>query len=378
MRLLTIVSDSCRGGATFSFINLILGLKEKGVDICVVTPRTGYLTDVLDENIIEYFVVPFDFSVWPLNQGRNIIKHLLKARIKERKAVDDVEKIAREFHPDIIHTNVSVINIGYRVAKRLKIPHVWHLREYGDKDFNLHIFPTRKCQLNKLKNSWSIAITRDLRDHFGANRRCKVIYNGIFSRNYTACYYPKAHHFLYVGSVTKNKGIEDLIKAFIVFSKENLDFELHVLGGISDEYRQYLQCLIKGSGVENKIIFYGSVLDVSERMQHAWAIVVPSFCEGFGRITAEAMFNNCLVIGRNTGGTKEQFDNGFKLTGKEIGVRFDSMDDLICSMRDVANYSQNEISSITSSARKVVVEMYCNEKNIDETYSYLNEVLNSL
>ena len=36
------------------------------------------------------------------------------------------------------------------------------------------------------------------------------------------------------------------------------------------------------------------------------------------------MYNHCLVIGRNTAGTKEQFDNGLDQTGEEIGLRFDS------------------------------------------------------
>lgn len=42
------------------------------------------------------------------------------------------------------------------------------------------------------------------------------------------------------------------------------------------------------------------------------ALIVPSPFEAFGLITAEAMFNKCLVIGRDTAGTKEQFDNGQK------------------------------------------------------------------
>ena len=45
-------------------------------------------------------------------------------------------------------------------------------------------------------------------------------------------------------------------------------------------------------------------------MSKALALFVPSSFEGFGFITVEAMFCGCLVIGRNTGGTKEQFDNG--------------------------------------------------------------------
>jgi glycosyltransferase involved in cell wall biosynthesis len=38
-------------------------------------------------------------------------------------------------------------------------------------------------------------------------------------------------------------------------------------------------------------------------MAHATALIVSSYHEGFGFITVEAMFNGCLVIGNNKGGT---------------------------------------------------------------------------
>ena len=37
------------------------------------------------------------------------------------------------------------------------------------------------------------------------------------------------------------------------------------------------------------------------------------------------------------GGTKIQFDNGVKLTGKEIGLRYSSHSDLVKAMDQVAN-----------------------------------------
>lgn len=39
-------------------------------------------------------------------------------------------------------------------------------------------------------------------------------------------------------------------------------------------------------------------------MNRATALIVPSPFEAFGLITAEAMFNKCLVIGKDTAGTK--------------------------------------------------------------------------
>ena len=375
MKILSVVSDSIRGGATISFINLVVGLKRRGVEVVVVTPRSGYLTEVLQRNGIKYFVISFGFSVWPFNQGRNIIKHTINYKKNERQAVDAVKRIAIDFNPDLIHTNVSVVNIGYKVARSLNVPHVWHIREYGDLDFDLHIYPS-KCVFKRwLDNSWSIAITKDLKKYFGEKKRCRVIYNGIKDKGTITNLDKKKKTFIYVGRVTPNKGAEDIIKAFIEFGRINNDFELQMLGSVTDEYLIYLKGLISGTSVDGRVTFAGSVTDVDKRMQEAWAIIVPSFYEGFGRITAEAMFNGCLVIGRNTAGTKEQLDNGMTSLGREIGLRFDSIKDLVNRLETVSKISISEMNRYIRDAKRVVEDLYTNERNVDETYNYLCDIL---
>ena len=56
-------------------------------------------------------------------------------------------------------------------------------------------------------------------------------------------------------------------------------------------------------------------------------LIVPSKCEGFGLVTVEGMLNGSLVVGKDTGGTKEQFDNGKSFCGKEIGLRYNTEKD---------------------------------------------------
>ena len=63
-------------------------------------------------------------------------------------------------------------------------------------------------------------------------------------------------------------------------------------------------------------------------MRQAKAIIIPSHNEGFGRCMPEAMFNGCLCIGHDTGGTKEQMDNGTEATGEDIALRYQTEDQL--------------------------------------------------
>ena len=84
-------------------------------------------------------------------------------------------------NPDIIHTNTGVIHEGLKVAKRLKIPHVWHLREYQDKDFNWEAFPCFSAYCQMLRKSYVITITNDIKAHFGLLDfpYSRTIYNGV-------------------------------------------------------------------------------------------------------------------------------------------------------------------------------------------------------
>ena len=71
-----------------------------------------------------------------------------------------------------------------------------------------------------------------------------------------------------------------------------------------------------------------------------------------------------MVIGRNTGGTKEQFDNGIDLIGKEIGLRFTTIQELSNLLKDVAT-SDNKYSELVTRAHDVVMSLYRTDININ-------------
>ena len=71
------------------------------------------------------------------------------------------------------------------------------------------------------------------------------------------------------------------------------------------------------------------------------------------------MLNNCLVIERDTAGTKEQFNNGLKDTGEEIGLRFKTVEELTMRMIEVSNNLEPEkYERMNTLAGKVVRQRY--------------------
>ena len=83
------------------------------------------------------------------------------------------------------------------------------------------------------------------------------------------------------------------------------------------------------------------------------------------------MFNGTIVIGKDTGGTKEQMDNGKTLVNEEIAFRYINLHDLIELLFKVQNLTSDLYINITKKAQNVVCELYDKEnqsKKINEFY----------
>lgn len=381
MKIITINSDPTAGGSTISLLHLLAGLKAKGVDVLAVIPSTGFCSKQLDMLQIPYRINPYILlNVWPTLKCTNdiwkFIPRLIRNGIYRILGYSKLAETIKEYRPELIHTNNSLIGIGFRASRQYGIPHVWHIREYGDKDFALKYFPSGRRQQKHLSESYTIPITNHLAQYFNLSKNCQVIYNGICSAN-DLFYDPnKENYFLYVGAVNENKGVTDMISAYVEYCNSSNDDKLVVIGRYDSRYLLLLEKLIKGSPAENRIFFLGQTENPYTYMQKAKAMIVPSKYEGFGRITAEAMFNGCLVIGRDTGGTREQFNNGLALTGKEIGLRFSSTQELVNALQRANTYSDPEKETIIRAAQNTVRALYTTENCIEKTYEFLIECQN--
>ena len=378
MKLLSIASSSIKGGATVSLLNTLIGLKNRGVDIVVAVPQKGYLTSILENEKIKYYIIPAPFWALPnIYRITDLIKfpvRLLKLFYNEINGYNNLKSLVYQLKPDIIHTNVSVIDLGYKIAKRYNIPHIWHIREYGDIDFNIHSLYGKKRLRKHLDDSYSICITNDLKRYFKLSSSTRVIYNGIEEKEIEQT--PKENKIIYVGRLTEEKGATEIVRNFCEFCKINSDYSLDLIGSYEQEYGNYLKEIVRVNKLQDRVFFIGHIEDVYSRMQKAKAIVVASKCEGFGRITAEAMLNNCLVIGKNTGGTKEQFDNGLALHHKEIGIRYGENQTLLEALQHLSKLTDSEYKEMTKNAKNTVEQLYSVSQNVENIYSYLIDVLN--
>lgn len=390
VRVIYVLNSTNRfGGASKAFLSLLAGLMELGVKPLVIVPDDKGLCDILSKKDVPFKILPYKMAVYPpcrtVKNKLFFLPMLVKRILWNVYSASKLTRIAKDFAADIIHTNVSVINIGYKTARRLRIPHVWHIREYGDLDFHYHYYYTRNLHLNKYyqPNSYQACITKDIRRYNGLdNSSCaRVIYDGVLPRAAVRFTSDKKPYFLFAGRLEENKGIKDAISAFAMFVKKCPDsaMRLKIAGDTADAgYRQGLVKLAEGCGVSDRVDFLGMRSDVYDLMYEAYALLVPSHSEGFGFITAEAMFNGCLVIGRDTGGTKEQFDNGLELTGKEIALRFNTTEEMAGYMTEVVKVGIGCYFDIIRSAQSVVADMYSVERCVGLVHKMYLDVMRDL
>ena len=130
MRILFFSHEKSYGGASRALVTLIKDLKDEHEIYVVVPFKDAKITlelQKLNVNVISCF---YSWYQVPVN-----ISKLKKVMYKGAYFVNNlsfhylVNKI-KKLNIDIIHSNTSVIDIGARVAKKLKIPHVWHFREF--------------------------------------------------------------------------------------------------------------------------------------------------------------------------------------------------------------------------------------------------------
>lgn len=389
MRILYIAHVVEIGGASMALLNIIKGLPTT-IDVGVMLPaQEGWLVDELKQCNCHLFFSNYEMMVYPVASIRKygrwnpigylkFCKGLYNKFWKREKARKDLRNIINEFHPDIVHCNCGPLTFSLKVCQEMDVVHVWHIREYTKMDMNLYMIPTFSLFKKGLKQQGNhcIAITKGIFDFFELQEgKDKVIYDGVFDIPQQKKFvdYAKENYILAAGRIEPAKGTLMLLEAFSKFHKKHFDIKLLLAGGFSNpQYLEQCKTFVSDNRLEESVLFLGERNDVYQLMQKARFLVVASPSEGFGFITAEAMLNSCLVIGRNTAGTKEQFDNGLLLTGEEIGLRFETTEELVDRMEDALT---NPNTHMREKAFEVVTQKYTMQSHIQQLVNFYNDIL---
>ena len=375
------------GGSDQALLTLIKELKNRIKPYVVLGRLASHSTiEKLQSENIPYSILKYDFFWYP--PQKNIWSYItrpiytIKLRNKKKHFTQRIIELSKENKIDIIHTNSSAYQFGFAAAQLLKIPHVWHLREYQSIDFE-HKHAYSLSYLKKLLNTsgnFNIAITKGIYEFYQLKKKNSiVIYDGVLNKKYEPQKHPKEPFFLFVGRIVKEKGIFLLLESYKYYLQKGGTFKLIFVGNYSLKTKQKIDQLIDEE-VKKNIIFKGILTtnQTYDLMNRASALIVPSPFEAFGLITAEAMFNKCLVIGKDTAGTKEQFDNGQKIQNKEIALRFINEQQLTTHLTNIEKNGPSYYSEMIQQAYDSVSTLYPIENNAEQIeHLYLSTLSSS-
>lgn len=371
MRILYVLNSASMDGASISFLNMLKGIRPKGFECYVVIPKKSMINqkfiDILVSLSVPYYIIPVYFSIcYTKITGLRKLKQYIKKYLGitcfyKIISYEILYRLIKKIKPDIVHTNVGIIHEPFLICKKMGIRHIWHLREYQILDFSWNILPSFDHYCKMLRESEVITITNDIRKYFcleSSSNAC-TIYNGIFDKRDARLVFPKEKYFLCASRVSEEKGYYDVINAFAAFYNENRDYKLLIAGYGCEKYLTYLKTLSKKLSCDDAVVFLGYCDDVRSLMYRAKALIVASYYEGFGRMTAEALFCGCLVIGRSTGGTKEilEYTGGLMFGG--------GFEELKQKMNEIVLMSENNYRSIVSECQNRAVLKFSNEAYVE-------------
>ena len=108
----------------------------------------------------------------------------------------------------------------------------------------------------------------------------------------------KKNSFLFVGRLSRNKGLEKLLEAFAIVASEKKDAMLYIVGGDFEGLKAGLEAKAEELGLHGKVEITGEVSEkkLLEHYQSAELFASASEYEGFGITAVEAMAAGKIVL----------------------------------------------------------------------------------
>lgn len=317
IKILVFAHDALLYGASRSLLTLIEGLKNNyNIEFLVLLPSNGVLENIFEEKNISFKTIyfPVCFTISKPKNWLQSIKQQSEYKKDVNTILPNIMDVARQFSPDIIYTNTSVVSIGFTVAKKLNVPHVWHIREFGDLDYNFTYLPSRR-KVEKLirQNKHNIFVSKNLRTHWCGKilNNSLVIYNGVASSatNYSPRSFPVSDRNFNIGllgALTSGKGQGIAIQAIIQLKTRFPQLKLFLYGEVSDNnFRKELLKIIDTDNGEGTVTIMPFENNQEKIYSNLDLLLNCSVMEGFGRTIIEAMERGIPVIANASGGPKE-------------------------------------------------------------------------
>ena len=310
------------GGSELSLLELVTELIQDHAASCTVyLPGQGPLAGQLEQ--VGAAVIIGEYSRWcapgtfspeaKIDQEFGCSLDWVLGQLNELRRID----------PDIIVSNTLTIPWGAVAAALLDRPHVWRVSEFGELDHGLTFYrPFTEVTrfIEEASNKvvvCSQAVGRELFAH-PTGQDFETIYASVKVPPRTPAgegqqyfFRARATRLLMLGSIIESKGQEDAVAAAINLVKaQGQDIELVLMGVAHPEYLGFLQRMISGAQVDDRVHILPYQPDVFSVLGQADIVLLCSRQEAFARVVIEAMLMQKPVVATSSGGTTELIRDG--------------------------------------------------------------------
>lgn len=385
MKILALTQDSnFNGGANRSFYMVVSSLIKYNVKVEVLLPGHGELEEKFKNDGIKTYVYPFKGVVSAYrDDGKDWIRKIKVPIMYNWEKILGIylaKKLKKEKF-DLVYTNTRLPYVGAEIAKKLKIPHVVHIREFGTAKA---IWGKWSYEKIYKESSKIILISQALYNkvkEYVPEDKLVMIHNGIDSDlnlKVHTILENKNINLILTGRIVPDKGHSDAIKALKILKDKGINnIYLNIVGSypksgsLSWYYSKIKQEIIENN-LEKNVIFHGELKDMVEIRKKMDIELMCSICETFGRVTVEGMRNGLLVIGSNTGGTLEIIKDKYNGLLYEQGNPQDLAEKILSSINN-----KDESRRIVKNAYQFSQVNFTPESNTKQIYQIIKEVLNN-
>lgn len=216
---------------------------------------------------------------------------------------------------------------------------------------NAGLFPFRKADI-------AICGSQSIQDHLEGYLpgNSKVIYNGLLPPDLKwAGVKEDKVRFLFIGRLTKLKGLRTVIEALPGIKSQNWVLDVAGIG----PQREPLEKLVYESGLSEKVLFHGFVEDTDLYMRKCSCFLFPSLSEGMGLTLMRAIQTGVPVIASDLPPVRELTDRPDTLVSAGNVEKWRvALEDFLRNGKVSEGFKEERIPSVTGMVERVESEIY--------------------
>lgn len=284
------------------------------------TPSAAMTREVLARGWASTDLAMTGWAVWEADGGR---AQRRQREIENAAATSRIIGLLEREQPDLVITNTLVMPWGALAAAHVGVPHVWFVREFGERSQGFLYPGGREAALRDIGAlshtvvANSRAVADELRPHM-PERDIAVVYPPVdLERVRERALEPRAPDFsdadslkvAVLGRVTRSKGQWRVVEA--LGRLDSSAVEVRFIGGVLDAHADE-QLLRRAARlrVAADLRFLGEQPNPFAIVAQADVCVIPSEKEAFGRSTLECLALGKPVLTTRSGAGAELVDDG--------------------------------------------------------------------